>query len=83
MFAFYSQYSNSTSMNFKKINVFLILIFSLLVSSNAQTQTNGGSTYLMNMAKDMSTDFNDFTNIFFFADKLASFDPQSGVGTIE
>jgi len=58
-----------------------LLCISLI--TNAQTQTNGGSTYLMNLAKDMSTDFNDFTNIFFFAEKLASFDPQSGVGTIE
>lgn len=59
---------------------FLVFI-NLIV--NAQSQTNGGSTYLMNLAKDMSTDFNDFTNIFFFADKLASFDPQTGTGTIE
>lgn len=54
-----------------------------IVPVSAQTQVNGGSTYLMNMAKDMSTDFNDFTNLFFFADKLASFDPATGVGTIE
>jgi alpha-D-xyloside xylohydrolase len=66
--------------SFRGIGGFLLCI-SLL--ANAQTQTNGGSTYLMNMAKDMSTDFNDFTNIFFFADKLASFNPQTGVGTIE
>ena len=58
-----------------------LLCISLI--TNAQTQQNGGSTYLMNLAKDMSTDFNDFTNIFFFADKLASFNPQSGTGSIE
>ncbi len=37
----------------------------------------------MNQAKDMSTDFSDFTNLFFFADKLVSFDAKSGVGTVE
>ena len=61
------------------LSIALILLGLLPVNA----QTNGGSTYLMNMAKDMSTDFNDFSNLFFFADKLASFDPQTGVGTIE
>jgi alpha-D-xyloside xylohydrolase len=36
----------------------------------------------MNIAKDMSTDFSDFTNIFFFADELASFDEAKGEGQI-
>ncbi len=70
-------------MKLKEITSIFILITSFYLSTNAQTQTNGGSTYLMNMAKDMSTDFNDFTNLFFFADKVASFDAQTGIGTIE
>ena len=37
----------------------------------------------MNMSKDMSTDFNDFTNLFFFPDKLSSYDLNTGIGTIE
>ncbi|MDR1556999.1 MAG: alpha-xylosidase [Tannerellaceae bacterium] len=36
----------------------------------------------MNIAQDMSTDFNDFTNIFFFADELASFDEAGREGRI-
>ncbi|MBV5283547.1 MAG: DUF4968 domain-containing protein [Paludibacter sp.] len=70
-------------MRVKVIHIVSMLLFTVFIGINAQTQTNSGSTYLMNMAKDMSTDFNDITNIFFFADKLASFDPQTGTGTIE
>ena len=51
--------------------------------SNAQQQqTNAGVPYLMNNSKDMSVDFSDFTNIFFFADKLASFDESQNEGTV-
>jgi len=50
--------------------------------SNAQLQTNVGTPYLMNIAKDMSVDFSDFTNIFFFADELASFDESKSEGEI-
>lgn len=51
--------------------------------SEAQIQINSGSQYLMNIAKDMSTDFGDFTNIFFFTDELTSFDATTGVGTLK
>ena len=50
--------------------------------SQAQLQINSGSQYLMNQAKDMSTDFGDFTNIFFFADELSSFDVAKASGTV-
>ena len=32
---------------------------------------------------DVSQDFSDFTHIFFFADSLASFNPQTGEGTVK
>lgn len=56
----------------------ITLILLGLPPVNAVTRTNGGFTYMMNMVKDTSTDFTDFTNIFFFADKLTSFTPQVG-----
>ncbi|MDR1257668.1 MAG: alpha-xylosidase [Tannerellaceae bacterium] len=51
-------------------------------NSEAQLQTNAGVPYLLNVAKDMSADFGDFTNIFFFADELASFDETRNEGRI-
>jgi alpha-D-xyloside xylohydrolase len=63
------------------ISLFFMLLFTPV--SVAQLHINGGSSYLMNQAKDVSTDFGDFTNIFFFADKLSNFDPVSASGKIE
>lgn len=60
----------------KNKNLFLALTLAALGGlsgqSQAQLQINSGSQYLMNQARDMSTDFGDFTNIFFFADELSS-----------
>jgi alpha-D-xyloside xylohydrolase len=50
--------------------------------SEAQLQTNAGTPYLLNVAKDMSADFGDFANIFFFADELTSFDETQNEGKI-
>lgn len=62
----------------------MVLIFALFSTTlAAQLNINGGNQYLMNQAKDMSTDFSDFTNIFFFADKLSAFDTSTGQGTIQ
>ena len=63
----------------------LLGVISIIFASKShaqQLQTNAGVSYLMNNAKDMSVDFSDFTNIFFFADKLASFDESQKEGTI-
>lgn len=48
----------------------------------AQITLNDGKPYLMNRAKDMSTDFFDFTNTFFFADSLGQFDAAKGSGSL-
>ncbi len=64
------------------IIAFFILLFPA-TKMFSQLHVNGGSPYLMNQAKDVSTDFGDFTNIFFFADKLSAFDPVSASGKIE
>lgn len=70
----------------KNKHLFLALTFAALGGlpgqSQAQLQINSGSQYLMNQAKDMSTDFGDFTNIFFFADELSSFDVAKASGTV-
>ena len=44
----------------------------------AQLQTNAGIQYLQCMQKDMSTDFYDLSNTYFFADSLVSFDAAKG-----
>lgn len=48
----------------------------------ADTRTNGGSAYLLSQSVDVSKDFADFTNTYFFADSLTSFDTATGRGTI-
>ena len=62
------------------LSLTLAALGGLPLQSQAQLQINSGSQYLMNQAKDMSTDFGDFTNIFFFADELSSFDVAKASG---
>ena len=50
---------------------------------NAQIQTNAGVQYLQCMQKDMSTDFYDLSNTYFFADSLVSFDAKKGEGLVQ
>lgn len=64
------------------LSLTLAALGGLPLQSQAQLQINSGSQYLMNQAKNMSTDFGDFTNIFFFADELSSFDVAKASGTV-
>lgn len=50
--------------------------------ADAQIQTNSGVQYLMNLAKDMSTDFSDFSSTYFFAESLTDFDAETGEGLV-
>lgn len=63
-----------------------ILTVAMLVctcsSSLAQPHVNDGTSYLMNQALDMSTDFLDLSNTLFFADHLESFNVKSGEGLV-
>lgn len=63
-----------------------ILTVAMLVctcsGSLAQPHVNDGTSYLMNQALDMSTDFLDLSNTLFFADHLESFDVKSGEGLV-
>src|SRR5215475_1434920 len=60
----------------KKLTV--ILCFSPLISFS-QTENN----YLINEPIDISPDFRNFTNTYFIADSLASFDPATGAGSVQ
>lgn len=48
----------------------------------ADTRTNGGNAYLLDLSIDVSRDFSDFTNTYFFVDSLTSFDIKTGKGTV-
>ena len=60
------------------------ILFSLLIAAccdmNAQIQTNNGVQYPMSQPKDMSTDFCDLSNTYFFADSLAQYNASTGQG---
>ena len=49
----------------------------------AQIQTNAGVQYLQCMQKDMTADFYDLSNTYFFADSLVSFDAAKGEGLVQ
>ncbi|MGE4587842.1 MAG: TIM-barrel domain-containing protein [Mangrovibacterium sp.] len=61
---------------------FLLILLGFPSGTQAQLQISSGTPYLMNQARDISTDFSDFTNIFFFADELSSFHLKEGRGTV-
>jgi alpha-D-xyloside xylohydrolase len=48
----------------------------------AQQRTNEGIPYLLSQSKDVSQEFSDFTNTYFFADSLVSLDAASGEGVL-
>ena len=48
-------------------------------SVNAQIQ----EVDILNTPMDVSKDFVDYNNTFYFADSLASFNPETGIGTIK
>lgn len=60
----------------------VMLLMLCVLTGRAQIQTNAGVEYLLNQAKDMSTDFSDLANTYFFADSLASFDVAKGEGML-
>ena len=51
-------------------------------AASAQIQLNAGVQYLQCMQKDMSTDFYDLSNTYFFADSVASFNVAKGEGLV-
>ena len=53
------------------------------VTLHAQLKTNAGLQYLLSQTKDMSQDFLDLSNTYFFADSLVSIDSQTGQGVVK
>ena len=67
----------------KKIFICVICTFCGALATYSQIQTNAGVQYLMNIQKDMSTDFSDLSNTYFLADSVASFDAAKATGTVK
>lgn len=60
-----------------------LLAATMAPEAPAQLRTNGGVQYLLSQSRDMSQDFSDLSNHYFFADSLASFDPSTGRGEVK
>ncbi len=60
-----------------------VVLSGLLGEAKAQVQVNGGPPYLMNLAKDMSADFSDLANTYFFASELGAFDAAQAEGVVK
>lgn len=54
-----------------------------VINVKAETKTNAGTAYLLSQTKDISEDFCDLSNTYFFADSLVNFDTKIGVGELE
>lgn len=54
-----------------------------VINVKAETKTNAGTAYLLSQTKDISEDFCDLSNTYFFADSLVNFDTKTGVGELE
>ncbi|MDR0961583.1 MAG: alpha-xylosidase [Mediterranea sp.] len=50
---------------------------------HAQLRTNAGVQYLLSQSLDVSQEFLDLTNTYFFADSLVSFDAATGEGVVQ
>src|SRR4030095_10032559 len=66
---------------FRQNSLFIIILIILFVAtrSSAQTETN----LLVNEPVDISPDFRNFTNTYYLADSLVSFDLATASGTIQ
>lgn len=66
----------------KKIQIASLSLFaSLLLSPKVSAQIQNAD--VLNAPIDISKDFQNYLNTFYFADELASFDPATGKGTIK
>ncbi|UJH90350.1 hypothetical protein LZ575_16065 [Antarcticibacterium sp. 1MA-6-2] len=63
----------------KKLGLTIFLAGFLSISAEAQLQ----EIDILNTPVDISKDFADYNNTFYFADELVDFDPKSGRGTIK
>lgn len=61
----------------------LVAASALAIPVQAQLHTNEGKQYLLSQAPDLSQEFLDLSNHYFFADSLAGFDTATGTGIIK
>src|SRR5574344_1835056 len=64
-------------------SIITTLLLTATMHAQAQIRTNEGISYLMNQPKDMSADFSDLANTYFFADSLADFNAAKGEGKVK
>ena len=64
-------------------SIFTTIFLSVALHCQAQIITNEGVSYLMNQPKDMSADFSDLSNTYFFADSLSDFNTQKAEGKVK
>lgn len=62
-----------------QISLSLFMATAAIQGVSAQIQ----NASVLNAPVDVSTDFENYTNTFYFADELASFDPKTGKGTVK
>ncbi|MDE6078684.1 MAG: alpha-xylosidase [Duncaniella sp.] len=67
----------------KALNLFAAGALLLASGASAEVHTNGGRQYLLSQTPDVSADFSDFSNHYFFADSLAEFDTATGRGRLK
>ena len=63
--------------------IVLLAIASYCNAIQAQLKTNAGVQYLLSQSKDVSQEFLDLSNTYFFADSLVSLDTNSGKGVLK
>jgi alpha-D-xyloside xylohydrolase len=68
----------------RNLNYIICVVFLCITTiTNAQTPYQPGHPqYLVNEPIDISGDFHDFTNTYYFADSLGEFDPATGTGKV-
>jgi len=68
----------------KYINL-IVFVFPMAFALNqisGQIPPTAPATHLLNEVVDISGDFRDFSNTYYLADSLGSFDPETGKGSI-
>lgn len=67
---------------FHSNHILWLLAFFWCLEANSQPQVVNGGEYLMNQAIDVSTDFKNLANTYFYANSLADFDVASAEGHV-
>ncbi len=70
------------SLNLRKKLLAGVCLTATFLPAVAQLRTNDGVQYLLSQSKDMSQDFLDLSNTYFFADSLVSLNPADGKGIL-